>query len=71
MWKTLQQARKLAQQAFGEVAAGRDPIAERQDRRAGSTVADLAGRYLEQHARTKKKPSSLIRAVNRALRTHS
>jgi integrase len=58
---TVDQARKLALEAFGQVAAGRDPSQERREaRKRGVTVAQLADRFLEEHARPKKKPSSVV-----------
>ena len=57
---TVQQARKNARTILGRVAQGEDPAAERQEeRRNAITVADLADRFLEHHARPKKKPSSV------------
>ena len=57
---TVQQARKNARAFLGRVAQGEDPAAERQaERRNAVTVADLADRFLEHHARPKKKPSSV------------
>jgi integrase len=50
------EARRRAAQALAEVLAGGDPSVTR--RAEGITVADLARRYLREHARTKKKPSS-------------
>jgi integrase len=57
---TVEQARKLAQKAFGAVAQGEDPLEERQAQRGGATVKELGERYLEEHARPKKKPVSVM-----------
>ncbi|NJL28964.1 MAG: site-specific integrase [Thermoanaerobaculia bacterium] len=57
---TLQQARAKAQQMLGGITIeGRNPLAEKKTARAkGITVAELADRYLEEHASVKKKASS-------------
>jgi integrase len=47
----LADARKLASKVMFEVASGRDPLAERQAERGKGTFAELATRYLEQHAK--------------------
>jgi len=51
---TVQQARRRATEALGIVAAGGDPLAERRAEQTGDTVADLAERYLAEHAVKKK-----------------
>jgi integrase len=53
---TPREARRHAAQVLAEVLAGGDPSAARKVE--GVTVADLAARYLREHAETKKKPSS-------------
>ncbi len=58
---TLQQARAKARQMLGAVTIeGRDPLAERKAAAAtkASIVAQLAERYLTEHAAVKKKPAS-------------
>ena len=55
---TADQARRLAQDALARVRAGADPAEDRRRAAQGSTVAELAERYLTEHARTKKKRSS-------------
>lgn len=57
---TVEQARKLAQKTFGSVAQGEDPLEERKSQRGGATVKELGERYLEEHARPKKKPVSVL-----------
>ena len=56
---TPDEARTLARAHLGDVARGADPAGSRAAERAGPTVAMLAARYLEEHARLKKKPSSV------------
>ena len=56
---TLEQARKLAQARLSEVAAGADPLTTKKEGREAPTVSRLCDRYLEEHARPHKKPSSL------------
>ena len=55
---TAEQARGLARKAAAAVETGEDPAEARLEARRGLTVAELAGRYLEEHARPKKKASS-------------
>lgn len=55
---TPDQAREAARQTLARVARGEDPAAEHAAQVAAPTVADLARRYLEQHAGPKKKQSS-------------
>jgi integrase len=66
---TATQARKAALKVLAEAARGRDPSAERRAKRASTMVAGLAERYLEEHARPKKKPSS-ARTDEANLRLH-
>jgi integrase len=56
---TLEEARREARTLLGNVDKGRDPLGERQQDRAGATVAQLAARYLVEHAEAKKKPRSV------------
>ncbi len=63
------QARRQAKKVLGEVARGDDPAAARAEARKALTIADLAERYLEEHARPKKKPSS-VRMDEANLRLH-
>jgi hypothetical protein len=51
----LADARTLAAEAMLAVAKGHDPAAERRAERGAGTFADLAERYLEQHAKKKNK----------------
>jgi integrase len=55
---TPDKARQLAALRLGEVAAGEDPAEGLAEERHGTTVKDLAARYLEEHAEEKKKASS-------------
>ena len=51
----LSDARQMAAEVMLEVARGRDPQAERSAERGKDTLADLAERYLEQHAKRQNK----------------
>jgi integrase len=51
-------ARDLARAKLHEVAQGQDPAGKRRAAREASTVADLAERYLREHARPHKKERS-------------
>ncbi len=55
---TTEQARAVALQWLAEVRRGGDPSGERKAKRDAPTVADLANRYLEEHAEQHKKPAS-------------
>ena len=56
---TLKQARGLAEDMIAEVRGGGDPSLERKDARLAPTVAEVCERYLKEHARPLKKPSSV------------
>ena len=51
----LADARLLAAEAMVEVARGRDPAAERKAQRGAGTFAELADRYLDEHAKKHNK----------------
>jgi integrase len=55
---TPDQARDLARKAQLEVAAGRDPMGEIQDRRTAPTLGEVAGRYIEEEVALKRKPAT-------------
>ncbi len=55
---TPDEARKLARQAVGDVAHGRDPAESRTSKRKEKTVGDLLERYVDEHVRTRLKPST-------------
>jgi integrase len=55
---TAEEARREARKVLADVARGLDPVHERAKARKGVTIADLAERYMEEHALAKKKPSS-------------
>ena len=55
---SIDQARKQARELLARVAEGRDPSAELDRTKAAPTIADLAQRYLNQHADKKKKQRS-------------
>jgi integrase len=48
-------ARRIAAKARLAVAEGKDPVAERRAQRGAGTFAELASRYVEQHAKRKNK----------------
>ena len=56
---TPDQARRAALTLLAEVERGGDPSRERAAARRASTVAELCDRYLEEHARVRKKPRSV------------
>jgi hypothetical protein len=51
----LSDARTLAAETMLAVARGKDPAAEKRAERGAGTFADLAARYLEQHAKRRNK----------------
>jgi integrase len=55
----LDQARDLARQWLVAIRQGADPVTQKEALRQAPTVAELAERYLVEHAEVKKKPSSL------------
>lgn len=55
---TLDVARKAARHMLSEVAAGRDPVAQRESARAAPTFAEFSQRYLDQYADQCKKKRS-------------
>ena len=55
---TVDEARREARQLLAAVARDDDPAAARSDRGAAPTVADIAARYMEEHAKAHKKASS-------------
>ncbi len=63
------QARSEAIQRLAEVAQGGDPSRDRRVARLEPTMSELAERYLEEHAKPHKKPSSYENDV-RGLRLH-
>lgn len=56
---TCDQARQEAARLLGVIAGGHDPAAEKAAAKQAPTVAELAERYLTEHAQPKKKPASL------------
>lgn len=56
---TAEQARTMAQQWLGHISQGEDPLAKQQAMKKAPTVSELAERYLNEHARVKKKPGSI------------
>lgn len=64
---TCQQARDIARKWHASVRNGGDPSGERKSVRDAITVSDLCDRYLDDHARLKKKPKS-IRGDESAIR---
>src|SRR5215469_2052540 len=55
LW-TPETARAEAKRLLGVVAAGADPAEERSARKEAPTVAELAARFLAEHAEAKRKP---------------
>src|SRR5215472_13548746 len=49
------EARRRAASLLGQVADGKDPQAEKMDRKRSDTFAELASRYLEEHAKRRLK----------------
>ena len=64
-----EKAREKARRMLADIQDGADPAKERKEARKASSVAELAERYLEQHARAKKRPSS-VRMDEANLRLH-
>lgn len=62
-------AREIARDWLTRVAQGEDPSRDRAAHRTAPTVRDLCSRYLEEHARTRKKQSS-IRNDERLINAH-
>ena len=65
---TCRQAREAAIQGLADVTKGEDPAEERQSRRKGMTMRELADRYVEEHLVPKRKPTT-VREWRRLLRT--
>jgi integrase len=55
---TCEQAREIARAMLADVARGGDPKAAERARRSAPSVAELADRFLAEHAATKKRSSS-------------
>ncbi|HKH46233.1 MAG TPA: site-specific integrase [Thermoanaerobaculia bacterium] len=66
---TVQTARQKAQKVLASVLDGADPVETRQQERTAPMMAELADRYLREHARPKKKAAS-IKADERLLRLY-
>ncbi len=62
-------AREIARRWLADVAQGRDPSQARTMDRAAPTVRELCARYMEEHAETRKKDSS-IRNDRRLIDAH-
>lgn len=56
---TPEKARKAATQLLAAVSRGEDPALDREKARQAPTMAELAARYLAEHAEPKKKASSV------------
>jgi integrase len=63
----LSDARKLAGRIMFQVAEGKDPLAERRAERGKGTFEELAGRYVEEHA---KKNNKSWRQADALVRSH-
>ncbi len=66
---TAQEARRKALDSLGEVRDGADPSKTRQDEFRSPRMSDLFDRYLERHAKPKKKPAS-VESDSRMWRLH-
>jgi len=55
---TAESARDMARDRLEQVRKGRDPSAERSEARKAATIAELAQRFVEEHAKGKRKPST-------------
>ncbi len=66
---TPEQARRVARLWAAEVQQGGDPGGERREAAKAPTVAQLAERYMAEHARPKKKPRS-VQSDESNLRNH-
>ena len=62
-------AREIAKRWLAEVAAGSDPSQTRKVDRSAPTVSKLCDRYLEEHAETRKKASS-VKSDRRIINVH-
>src|SRR5438105_10377101 len=67
-WK-VRTAREEAAALKRDIDRGRDPVGEREEARSAPTVAELADRYLAEHAEAKKKPRS-VEEDRRNIRLH-
>ena len=64
-----ERARAKAKSLLAKVQDGADPAAERKEAREAHTVADLADRYMAEHAEVKKRPRS-VESDKTLLRLH-
>lgn len=55
---TVDEARERARRAYGDVANGKDPAAERAKQRAAVTVADMIDAFVAEHVETKCKAAT-------------
>ncbi len=62
-------AREISRRWLADVAQGKDPSQERTQDRVAPTMRELCGRYMAEHAETRKKDSS-IRNDRRLIDTH-
>lgn len=65
---TVDQAREIAKDWAADIRKGGDPGGERQKKRAAPRMTDLFERYISDHARPHKKPSS-VKDDERIIRT--
>jgi integrase len=56
---TVHEAKTRALEVLGAVRRGDDPAGDRTSYRKAPTIADLAERFMREHARPKKKPTSI------------
>src|SRR5580704_5675093 len=57
---TPDEARKIAKTTLGAAAGGSDPAGDKARARKAATIAELAGAFMDQHVRAKRKPSTAV-----------
>jgi integrase len=57
---TPDEARKIAKTTLGAAAGGTDPAGDKARARKAATIAELAGAFMDQHVRAKRKASTAV-----------